>query len=718
MLAYMDTLQTKMPAEERKPMASSMGGSRAMDCYRRVVARPVEVIKLASEVHASFRNAMAAVGINPPQEIVANGKFHRFSPEGRRGDHAGWYIAHQDEIFAGAFGCWRRGLSMNWSSKSERAMTVAERESYRARVHAMKAMRDAEVELCQKNAQDIAGSRWSAAMPATQPPYLHRKGVQAWGARLERDKLLIPLCDAEGVMWCLQTINAQGEKRFQAGGRVQGCFHLVGHVADKMLICEGFATGASLHAATGLAVAVAFTAGNLVTVARAIRTKYPEVTIIVAADDDVGTEGNPGMKKAEEAAAAVGGYLTKPVTDWQGFGKGLDFNDLHQMDGLDAIRKCVDDARPRSNTAQADADSPRRSVIIVNGSDLTPQPVRWLWKDWLAAGKLHILAGPPGQGKTTIALTLAAGVTSGGCWPDGTACPIGNVIIWSGEDDPADTLLPRLQAAGADPNRCFFVTGTTIGGDVQSFDPARDMTALEQQAKGIGGVKLLVIDPVVSAVAGDGNKNNEVRRALQPLVDLASRLGAAVVGISHFSKGGAGADPASRVVGSVAFAAVARVVLVAAKVTAAGGVERRILARSKSNIGPDNGGFEYQIEQSMPRPGIQASYVAWGPRVEGASRELLQDANEAPAKPHDRAGAMLRRQLSADAWVAADVASEALSVAGYSTKQIWAASKKLGVVRQKFGMTGGWYWCLPGLGGALPPPIQGQEVKDSNEASM
>ena len=239
-------------------------------------------------------------------------------------------------------------------------------------------------------------------------------------------------------------------------------------------------------------------------------------------------------------------------------------------------------------------------VLLTNGLDLDVRPVRWLWKDWLALGKMHVLAGAPGQGKTTIALACAATVTLGGRWPDGTSCEPGNILIWSGEDDPADTLLPRLLMAGADRARCYFVSGTRINGDELSFDPARDMAGLEAEAIRLGGVKLIVVDPVVSAVAGDGNKNNEVRRALQPLVDLAHKLDAAVVGISHFSKAGSGGDPASRVVGSVAFTAVARVVLVAAKVKGDDGETKRILARGKSNIGPDDGGFEYNIEQGEP----------------------------------------------------------------------------------------------------------------------
>ena len=116
-------------------------------------------------------------------------------------------------------------------------------------------------------------------------------------------------------------------------------------------------------------------------------------------------------------------------------------------------------------------------VVLLCGSDLKPEPVQWLWKDWLALGKLHLLAGAPGQGKTTIAIAFAATVTSGGRWPDGSRCPPGNVLVWSGEDDPSDTLLPRLMAAGGDRSRVYFVDSTRIDGELQSFDPARDMKA-------------------------------------------------------------------------------------------------------------------------------------------------------------------------------------------------------------------------------------------------
>lgn len=335
------------------------------------------------------------------------------------------------------------------------------------------------------------------------------------------------------------------------------------------------------------------------------------------------------------------------------------------------------------------------AVVLSCGADLKPEPVRWLWQHWLALGKLHILAGAPGQGKTTLALAMAATVTIGGRWPDGSKCTQGNILVWSGEDDPADTLLPRLLAAGAERSRCYFIQGTrSADGDVLPFDPARDLQGLLQAIEQIGGVRLLVIDPVVSAVTGDSHKNTEVRRALQPLVNLATACECAVLGITHFSKGGQGIDPAQRVVGSVAFTAVARVVMVAAKVKSLeDGQDSRILARSKSNIGPDDGGFNYHLEQCEPMPGIQASCIAWGAAVQGTARELLTDPDEeANEEAQDVAGFL--RSLLADGPLSAKAIYKDADGAGYSRDQIKRASLKQGIEKRKTGMDGGWVWAL------------------------
>jgi hypothetical protein len=370
-----------------------------------------------------------------------------------------------------------------------------------------------------------------------------------------------------------------------------------------------------------------------------------------------------------------------------GWEKNADVNDYAQREGFDVLEVLL------QSTKEPVSDG----VVLLSGADLRPQPVSWLWRDWLALGKLHILAGAPGQGKTTIALAMAATVTTGGRWPDGTRSQRGNVLVWSGEDDPADTLLPRLIAAGADKHRVHFISGTRINGKLQPFDPATDMAQLAEQATRIGDVRLIVVDPVVSAVTGDSHKNAEVRRALQPLVDLGASIGSALVGISHFSKAGQGQEPAARVIGSVAFTAVARVVLVAAKVKGEDGQDRRILARGKSNIGPDDGGFEYSIAQVEALPGIPASRIEWGTAVEGSARELLRDPEEETeeANAQDSAAAFLQEVLKNDLVPVKTIEAEAKE-AGLAWRTIRRASDALGVLKRR-GTENRWYWSLSNL---------------------
>ena len=370
-------------------------------------------------------------------------------------------------------------------------------------------------------------------------------------------------------------------------------------------------------------------------------------------------------------------------------------------------------------TAERVSKPPADGVVIERGSDLRIVPVAWLWRDWLARGKLHLLAGAPGQGKTTIALAFAATVTSGGRWPNGASCKPGNVLIYSGEDDPADTLAPRLLASGADMSRCYFVKGTRIEGEEQAFDPARDMDKLRKCIASMpGGIDLLIVDPIVGAVTGDSHKNTETRRGLQPLVDLAAECRCALIGITHFQKGGQGTDPSMRVIGSVAFTALARVVMVAAKVQSEDDKPLRVLARAKSNIGPDDGGFEYHLEQTEIQTDVFASHVAWGNAVDGSARELLTDPDDDAGNDANDAATILQAELVSDCWTPADAAKKAVTRQGFTAKQVWSASKKLGVIRKKGGMTAGWYWRLPGGVDPELPAEDSQKPPEDSEDSV
>ena len=356
-----------------------------------------------------------------------------------------------------------------------------------------------------------------------------------------------------------------------------------------------------------------------------------------------------------------------------------------------------DERRP-GNGAGPGANCESR-VILVRGDALRVEPIRWQWNGWLARGKLHMLAGAPGAGKSTIALGLAAVVTTGGRWPDGTKCTPGDVLVWSGEDDPADTLLPRLLVAGGDPKRFHIVSSTVDRDGPRQFDPATDIPALLTAAREIPECSLVIVDPVVTVVPGDGHKNVEVRRALQPLVGFASELDAAVFGTSHFTKGTAGRDPVERVTGSVAFGALPRVVMAAARVNE-GGAERRIFCRAKSNIGPDSGGWDYQLDLAgVPRaPGVTAVCARWGKVLEGSARDLLAEA-EGTIDPEERdklteAVDWLAELLKGGPVDSKEIRSDAKQ-AGVAWMTVERAKVRLGAKAFKATFSGGWRWSLP-----------------------
>jgi putative DNA primase/helicase len=376
---------------------------------------------------------------------------------------------------------------------------------------------------------------------------------------------------------------------------------------------------------------------------------------------------------------------------------------------LDALREQLNRAKPYDPHHVADETEPTEpataahasadiAVTLKPASSFRVEPIRWLWQGWLAMGKVHILAGSPGTGKTSISMAMAATISMGGRWPDGTRAAPGDVVIWSGEDDPADTLIPRLMAAGADLSRVQVVIGAVGADGARSFDPAEDVAAL---ADALGAMDpppaLLIVDPIVSAVAGDSHKNAEVRRALQPLVDLAMARRVAVLGITHFSKGSTGRDPVERVTGSLAFGALARIVMAAAKRSDEDG-GGRILARGKSNIGRDDGGFLYDLDICEAAPGIETTRILWGEPIEGTARDLLGTA-ESASDPEERsmtseAMDWLREHLADGPRKSKDCQREARE-AGISDKALRTARERLGIKPTKGGFSGGWYWDLP-----------------------
>lgn len=276
-----------------------------------------------------------------------------------------------------------------------------------------------------------------------------------------------------------------------------------------------------------------------------------------------------------------------------------------------------------SNSKLASEHPSYKKLILTLASEIQPEPINWIWKDWLAKGKLTILAGAGGAGKTTISLNIASAISTAGKFPDDSQSKQGNVLIWSGEDDPEDVLVPRLIAANASLERIRFVTGTHSSNGDRSFDPHRDIAELRSAMREVGNISLLIIDPLVSFVNGNMHLANVVRASLQPLLDLAQENGCAIIGITHFGKGGQGKDIAERVIGSQAFSAVARMVWVATmnKISGDG-----VLVRAKSNLGSTEGGYSYQVkEKEIGVKSIYSTHISWMGYKTGSAQQIIDD---------------------------------------------------------------------------------------------
>ncbi|MGH8772123.1 MAG: AAA family ATPase, partial [Burkholderiales bacterium] len=546
----------------------------------------------------------------------------------------------------------RHGWKTNGHDKlkpsSEKELAERERRS-----------RKAEAKEAAKHARAAAkgAAIWNAATPANDDhTYLKRKGNEAHGLRIYRGDLkiagmrcdgalIVTLCNAGGELKTLQFISPDGDKKYLPDGEKSGCYYLIGgEPGSELCIAEGFATAATIFEATGISVAAAMDVGNLKAVALALREKYPNAQLILCADDDVDRTGNPGLTRSREAAVAVNGLLAVPDCRRVRPQGAKDFNDVVQVFGAEAVRSAIANAKPASR-AEAEAarempsaDANDSRIVYRRLSDIEAKPVRWLWPGRIARGKVTLLAGNPGLGKSQVTASMAAIVSTGGKWPvDRSQCQAGNVIILSAEDDAADTLKPRLIAAGADLNRVF-IADSIVTTQADSYEAHRafslkaDLERLGKMLSEIQNVALIIIDPI-SAYLGDteSHKNADVRSLLAPLAELAARHGSAVVCVSHLNKGG-NSEAMMRVTGSLAFVAAARAAFLIARDRE--NAERRLFLPIKNNIGKDGTGLAFTLRSvavSTPAGTNETSCVGW------ENEAVTITADEAMTPPEDAA---------------------------------------------------------------------------------
>jgi len=314
-----------------------------------------------SGVLSSFRTVIEAAGLRPSY-IQPDGKLHRCPVEGKPQARDGAYVFHLEAPASGWWQNWRTGEADTWTHKEGRTLSPSERQALQARIEVDRRVRQEEAAKRRAEADDKARRILAAARDCNAHLYLERKGVKPCpGLKIGTDgRLMVPvLAPEDDKPMSLQTIATDGGKRFLTGGRTGGGYFAIIGDTCRLYICEGLATGLSIHEATGQMVFCAFNAGNLQAVAAHARQKYPDRELVLCADDDHATPGNPGKSKATAAAMAVNALLAVPgfkePLDPQGKAR-TDFNDLHQAEGLDAVRAQLAEAKiPESVTALAES---------------------------------------------------------------------------------------------------------------------------------------------------------------------------------------------------------------------------------------------------------------------------------------------------------------------------------------------------------------------------
>jgi hypothetical protein len=367
--------------------------------------------------------------------------------------------------------------------------------------------------------------------------------------------------------------------------------------------------------------------------------------------------------------------------------------------------------------AECEEEGPSdKHLVVSRAADIKPEPISWFWPQRIARGKLTLIAGQPGLGKSQVLAAIAAATTTGGDWPCGEGiAPLGSAIILSAEDDPSDTQVPRLMAAGADLQRVHIVTAVKqddANGN-RTFNIQADLDLIERALDDIGDVTLVSIDPLSSYLGKlDSHNNTDVRAVLERLSEMAARRGVAVVGVTHFNKGEGSAI--NKVIGSIAFVAAARAAFMVAEDPEDD--LRRLLVGIKNNLGHTTGALAFRIEEKEvgENGDILAPYIVWDDEpVSDITADEVLAANArggAGDTTTDEVMDFLRSLLSCGPLPADEVQQEAIS-AGHlkegttigKDKAFRRAKKKLGIDLNSgtvyreggAGAAGRWFWSLP-----------------------
>ena len=334
------------------------------------------------QVLESFHAACVARGLLLASEPRADGEWHQCGVEGKPHGKSGRYRLHLDGIPAGAICNHTDGLgTVSWRYDRPVTMTADEAVAHHANMVAAAAAREEERARKREAVALASDERWDASVAAPHDhPYLLRKQVRSYGLRVDGEVLLVPMRNEHRAIRSMQTIAADGAKRFASGGQTTGlCYSIKGDGTrpDVVCVCEGYATAASVREATGLSVLAAFTCGNLKPIVATLRARLPSATIVICADDDAHSRGNAGLSKAREAAEAH-----QCLVVWPEFGPArpdgaTDFNDLHVHVSLEEVARQVWRVLERPlEEERAMVDAPMPDYAVTEFGDGVPQGYR------------------------------------------------------------------------------------------------------------------------------------------------------------------------------------------------------------------------------------------------------------------------------------------------------------------------------------------------------
>lgn len=348
------------------------------------------------------------------KDLIADGEIHRVPYiSSKKGSLDGWYILHTSgKIPVGVAGCWKEPtFESKWMADIGRSMSFTERLEHDKWVGEFKAKREADRLASQAQAAEKAEDEVSTYADASADhPYLVRKRIEAHGVKIDRaGRLVVPVIDAQGEILSYQTIDAEGNKRFLKGGKIEGGFYELRGNRKVVFIGEGFATCASIHEATGYTVLVAFDCGNLAKVAKSAKEMFPGAKIVIGADNDQFTEGNPGVTKGRAAAQLVFGEIVYPnFSESDLSSKPTDFNDLHVLQGIEAVKDQIE------RVAGPIKDKLAFEFSRADSLELTE--IKWVVDDYIESDSLAQVFGDPGGGKSFVSIDIACCIATGNAW--------------------------------------------------------------------------------------------------------------------------------------------------------------------------------------------------------------------------------------------------------------------------------------------------------------